>query len=132
MADRITFKVSGVVSIMHAPAESPNAAASAQLDLVHGAAESIGTVRKVVKSAAFVSLGWPVGLVARDLYLKPCCGGAKLTVRLTLAVSGQVEIPIAAPGLLLLTFPADDALTGVEASSGSDSTAIDVEWFAVG
>lgn len=131
MAERLTVKVSGNVSIAHAPAESPNAAAAAQLDMSLGAAEGVGTVRKVVKSAAYVDLGLPAGMLGRFLYLKICCGG-QLMVRLTRAQSGAVSLPIPVRTVLLLSFPAGDELTSIEANSGSNDTAIDVEWLAAG
>jgi len=131
MAERLTVKVSGNVSIAHAPAESQNAAAAAQLDMSLGAAEGVGTVRKVVKSAAYVDLGLPAGMLGRFLYLKTCCGG-QLMVRLTRAQSGAVSLPIPVRTVLLLSFPAGDELTSIEANSGSNDTAIDVEWLAAG
>lgn len=132
MADRLTFKIAGSVSVVHNPAASPNAAAAAALDMSQGAAEAVGTVRRVVKSAAYIDLGLPAGMLAQYLYLKTCCGGQALSVRLTRAQSDTFVLVVPVPGVLVLPFPVGDELTAIEASSGSDDTAIDVEWIAAG
>lgn len=132
MSRYLSIRASGTISIGEAP-EKPNTNVTAEISLSDRAALGQGMARALVASAAFVALGLMPGMAATYLYIRPCCPKDQvLSVRLTFAVSAPAIIPIRTGGLLILSFPADDAVTAISASSGSDDVSIDLDWMAAG
>lgn len=87
------------------------------------------TGQDTIQTGTFTALPWPELNVAEVLGLQ-VKSGPPLYARLTFQTSAQAVVPVASS--LLLTFPADDLLTLLELTGGSEGEATTFEWLAAG
>ena len=87
------------------------------------------TGQDTIQTGDFAEVPWPAGNLAEILGLQ-VMSGPPLYARLTFQTSDQAVVPVASS--LLLTFPADDLLTLLEITGGSEGEATTFEWLAAG